>query len=124
VVDDDIVFLEMLKDRLEEDERLNVTAFKTGEECVENLHLEPHIVILDHYLNSSDRDARNGLEILRAIMNRRPQTRVVILSGQEDGNLVYDFNSENAWDYVIKDEDAFENLDAVLDSLLEDLAKA
>ena len=61
-------------------------------------------------------EAKDGLEILKEIHSINPQAKVIILSGQEDGNLVYDFVRENATNYVVKDNNAFANVkNAIVD---------
>jgi len=121
LVEDDIIFLEMLKETLHEEGDYKIHAFHTGEECLNNIHLQPHIVVLDYYLNSKKADAKNGMEILKEINRRAPGTKVIILSGQEDASLVYNFNSEKAADYIIKDENAFDNIKHSIKEILEDI---
>ncbi len=121
LVDDDFIFLEMLKEVLIEDERLNISCFSTGEECISHMKYRPDIIILDYFLNSKKPDAANGMQILKNIMKVNPETRVIILSGQEDGTLVFDFTSENAEDYIIKDELAFENVKNSIDEIIGEL---
>ncbi|MCK4663459.1 MAG: response regulator transcription factor [Bacteroidales bacterium] len=118
LVDDDFIFLEMLKETLIDNEDYNIVAFQSGEECLKNLHMEPDVIVLDYFLNSEDPDAKDGLEILKEIHNIMSKAKVVILSGQEDGNLVYDFVRENATNYVVKDDNAFENVKKAIENIV------
>ncbi len=118
LVDDDFIFLEMLKESLIDNPDYNILPFQTGEECINHMHLNPDVIVLDYYLNSENTDAKNGLEILRDIHNINPQAKVIILSGQEDGNLVYDFVRENATNYVVKDNNAFDNVKSAIDDII------
>lgn len=118
LVDDDFIFLEMLKESLIDNPDYNIIAFQSGEECLQQLHLNPDVIVLDYFLNSENPDAKNGLEILKEIHKINPKSKVVILSGQEDGNLVYDFVRENATNYVVKDDNAFENIKKAIENIV------
>jgi DNA-binding NarL/FixJ family response regulator len=118
LVDDDFIFLEMLKESLVDNQDYNIIAFQSGEECIKHMHLNPDVIVLDYFLNSEDPNAKNGLEILKEIHKINPKAKVVILSGQEDGNLVYDFVRENATNYVVKDDNAFENVKKAIENIV------
>ncbi|NOZ48052.1 MAG: response regulator transcription factor [Chlorobi bacterium] len=118
LVDDDFIFLEMLKETLIDNPDYNLVTFQSGEECVNNLHLKPDVIVLDYFLNSENPDAKNGLEILKEIHDAMPEAKVIILSGQEDGNIVYDFVRENATNYVVKDDNAFDNIKKAIETIL------
>ena len=107
LVDDDFIFLEMLKESLTDIDNIEIETAKTGEECLQKLDSSFDIVVLDYFLNAENPNAKNGLEILKTIRHSQPKVKVVILSGQEDGNLVYDFVRENVNNYVFKDKNAF-----------------
>lgn len=118
LVDDDLIFLEMLKESLSDNEDLNLIAFQTGEECLNHMNLKPDVIVLDYFLNNENDDAKDGLEILKEIHQIDPKAKVIILSGQEDGNLVYDFVRENATNYVVKDDSAFENVKRAIEDII------
>lgn len=118
LVDDDFIFLEMLKESLIDNQDYNIIAFQSGEECLKHMHLNPDVIVLDYFLNSENPNAKNGLEILKEIHKINPKAKVIILSGQEDGNLVYDFVRENATNYVVKDDNAFENVKKAIENIV------
>lgn len=118
LVDDDFIFLEMLKESLVDEDKYNIVGFQSGEECLNHLHLNPKVIVLDYYLNSENPNAKNGLDILKEIKKRDSKVKVIILSGQEDGNLVYDFVRENAANYVVKDDNAFENIKKAIENAI------
>jgi len=121
LVDDDFIFLEMLKESIVDNSDYNIVAFQSGEECLNHMHLNPDVIVLDYYLNSENPDAKDGLQILKEIHNINPQAKVIILSGQEDGNLVYDFVRENATNYVVKDDNAFENVKTAIEDIIKNM---
>ena len=81
LVDDDPMHLQMLKDHLSSKLSVDITTFSTGEDCLANLDKNPDAIVLDYYLNSVEKNAANGIEILKKIKARNPDTEVVMLSG-------------------------------------------
>jgi two-component system response regulator YesN len=120
LVDDDFIFLEMLKESLTDLENIEIETAKTGEECIRKIDTDFSIVVLDYFLNAENPNAQNGLEILKQIRQKVPKIRVVILSGQEDGNLVYDFVRENVDNYVVKDNNAFDNVHKAIEGIINE----
>jgi two-component system, OmpR family, response regulator len=118
LVDDDPVFLDMLRETLADEPEFLVSIFETGEDCLASLHKKPEIIVLDYLLNSKIENARDGMDILKELNRIMPETKVIILSGQEDGSLVYDFTRQNAADYIIKDENAFNNIKQAIHEII------
>ncbi|MCX6256941.1 MAG: response regulator [Bacteroidia bacterium] len=46
------------------------------------------IVILDYHVNSSNIEAKNGIEILKSIKDIDPEIEVIMLSSREDVDIV------------------------------------
>lgn len=107
IVDDDPVQSEMLKDHLSKMSGFDIHLYNTGEECLKNVHLFPGIVFLDFYLNSVNKDAMNGLEVLHEIKKASPDTDVVMLSGQDKIDVAVNTMKHGAFDYIVKGESAF-----------------
>lgn len=107
LVDDDPMNNEMLKSHLEEKFKLDIKQFATGEDCIAALDQNPQYVILDFNLNSTKRDAKNGIEILKAIKEKNPDIYVVMLSGQDKIEVAIDTMRNGAYDYVVKNPSAF-----------------
>lgn len=107
IVDDDPVQSEMLKDHLSKMSGFEIYLYNTGEECLKNVHLFPGIVFLDFYLNSVNKDAMNGLEVLHEIKKSSPDTDVVMLSGQDKIDVAVNTMKHGAFDYIVKGESAF-----------------
>ncbi|MEI7801505.1 MAG: response regulator [Bacteroidota bacterium] len=118
IVDDDKFFGQMLKEHITKKGGRNVTIFMTGEDCLNNLDETPNLVILDYNLDTEKRDAANGLVILQAIRKKNQLLPVVMLSNQEQYSIALQTIQKGAEQYVIKDEDAFENIDRILEDLL------
>ena len=106
VVEDDNFFLEVVTDDLAENDSYAVKGFSTAEECLENLHEKPDLIVLDYYLDKENANAMNGEEALNKILEFNPEAKVIMLSGQDSLGLAGKIIDSGATDYVIKDIDA------------------
>jgi DNA-binding NarL/FixJ family response regulator len=71
---------------------------------------EPDVIVLDYYLNTVQKDAANGMEVLEAIKKHYPRVHIIMLSSQERYGVAMETIQKGAEQYVIKDEDAFEKI--------------
>jgi Response regulator containing CheY-like receiver, AAA-type ATPase, and DNA-binding domains len=110
IVDDDEMLTEALSDYLTREVDHVIKVFYTGEEFIEHIDENPDVVILDYYLNTVQKDAANGLEVLEMIHDHLKNTRVIMLSSQESYVTAAKTIQKGALQYVIKDEDAFEKI--------------
>lgn len=116
IVDDDEMLTMMLTDHLSRYPTFSIKSFATGEECLENLYLEPDIIILDFNLNSVDEKAANGLQILQKIKREIPSVKVIMYSSQEQYGIALQTIGKGAVEYVIKDKDAFFKIEEIIRS--------
>jgi DNA-binding NarL/FixJ family response regulator len=110
IVDDDEMMSTALQDYLTRSVKHQITVFHTGEDCLMHLSEQPEVIILDYYLDSKNKDAANGIEILKEIKKQVPQTAVIMLSSQERYGLAMQTIQKGAEQYVIKDEKSFEKI--------------
>lgn len=82
IVDDNPVFLKLVKHLLKED-HVNVVTFNSGEECLKALDLNPDIVITDFHLDGKNKDAMLGDELALIIEEKLPNTEVYIISSDK-----------------------------------------
>ena len=111
VVEDDAFFMEILKSKLSNNEKYTLTGFESAESCLENLNQKPDIIVLDYNLNKENPKAINGLEALQTIKVKSPFTKVIMLSGQNSFEVAAKIIELGVYDYVIKDDQAFEILE-------------
>ena len=104
IVDDDPMVLQLLKKTLK-GEPVKVVSFSYGEECLENLHLNPDIIILDYIFIKRRAHVMNGLEVLTRVREEKGELPVIILSGQESGSTVLELMKFGIEDYIVKDKD-------------------
>jgi DNA-binding NarL/FixJ family response regulator len=111
IVDDEPLLSEMLTDYLKEQYNgFRIKSFPTGEDCLHKLHESPDAVILDYYLNSKEKDASNGIDILKEIKKRNKALPVIMLSSQKSYGTASQTIMYGAVHYVIKGQDAFEEI--------------
>ncbi len=111
IVDDEPLLTEMLTDYLhEQDSNLELKSFPTGEACVQSLEAEPDLVVLDYYLNSKEKEAANGIDILKTIKSKNKALPVVMLSSQKSYSTAMQTIGYGAIHYVIKGQDAFDEI--------------
>jgi two-component system OmpR family response regulator len=113
VVDDDDMMAMALEDYLTRNTLHEIHLFTTGEECIKNLRLQPDIIILDYNLNSVQKEAANGMKILEAIKKLNRDIPVILFSSQDAYSVALQSINRGATQYVIKDENAFENIVAI-----------
>ncbi len=116
-IDDDKVILNLLEYTFQSRHDYDVICYKTGEECLENLHLGPDLIVLDHILEGEDENTLNGLETLKEIRYIKKDIPVVILTGQGDEKLLSEFMENGADKYLTKD-------DYFINSLIETIEQA
>ncbi len=123
LVDDEPIQNEMLKDYLSERFAFDFKVFDNGEEALQNMALNPEIVVLDYHLAGHNKSAKNGVDILKAIKDRSPETKVIMLSGQDKLEVAVDSIKYGAYDYVVKGETAFSRTENIINNIGE-LTKA
>ena len=105
IVDDDPTFIKMLEFQLDEAKLTPYETYLSGEECLENMHHRPKLVLLDFTLGGL-----NGLDVLKRIKKEYPRTDVVMLTAVEDEVVQQKCLDEGASNYIHKDPDGIERL--------------
>jgi two-component system, NtrC family, response regulator AtoC len=105
VIEDDPIFSRVLKHKLESEGDFEVTMFTSGEEFLKNLGLMPDIVTIDYNLPGV-----KGIELLKTIVSYSSEITPIILSAQEDVEVVVQAYKNGARDYIIKKENAIVDL--------------
>lgn len=104
MVDDDKVILNLLEYVFQGKDGYTIKTFPSGEECLNNMDMNPDLVVLDYILNISDNKALNGLETLRKIREIHPDTPVIILSGKTDNETGEEMIKNGAVKVLSKDD--------------------
>ncbi len=109
VVEDNKVYSEALKAYLsvEIPAITEVKTFPVGETCLMELHKNPDMIIIDHFLDSRFYDAEPGLEIIKKIRAEKPEVNIIVLSSQQDIDVILEMVKKYNCSFVQKDENAF-----------------
>jgi len=111
IVDDEPLLSEMLTDYLKDKyPGFNIISFPTGEACLKSFYKQPDAVVLDYHLNSKEKDAANGIDILKEIKKQNKAIPIIMLSSQESYGIAVKTIMYGAVHYVIKSQDAFEEI--------------
>jgi len=117
IVDDDPFINQLVVKRFNSDDFL-VEPFEYGEECLEALDRNPDLIILDYYFFKSGEKVLNGMEVFDKIRESKPDLPVIMLSGQDRGDVVLELARKGINDYVIKDNNLISNLETAINEIL------
>ncbi|HKR03716.1 MAG TPA: response regulator [Bacteroidia bacterium] len=118
IIEDDIIFLEMIHDFIKlKFPFLKLHKFTNGEDALKQIRLDPQIVIIDFFLDSKNKGAQNGLDILLHFRKLDPSIRIVMLSSQEKPEIAASVIKYGAYDYVVKNETALNRVEIILTHL-------
>jgi two-component system OmpR family response regulator len=118
IVDDDQMQRDMLSDYLGKYKKISIRVFETGQDCLKNISPETDIVFLDYNFDSKEKNPMNGIDILKEIKKKSPETEVIMLSGQDKIEIAVNTMKFGAFDYIVKSESAFHRADNVIYNLI------
>jgi len=118
IVDDD-QFINMLVVKRFTSESYRLEAFGYGEDCLKALDRNPDLIILDYFFINNDHKVMNGMEVFDKIKELKPDVPVIMLSGQEKGEIVLELARKGIDDYIIKDNNLIDNLQIAIKELFD-----
>ncbi len=116
IVEDDKLYGDLLRYHLALNPDNEVFLYRSGQECLDHLYLNPDFISLDYSLPDM-----SGLDILRKIREFNPKLPVVMVSGQNDVETAVSLLKEGAYDYFVKEEDTKNRLWNALKKVRENL---
>jgi DNA-binding NtrC family response regulator len=105
VVEDNEWYNKLLVYTLSLNPDYEVKSFFNARDFLNSIHESPDIVTLDYRLPDI-----SGLEVLKRIRNNNTETRVILISEQEDIDMVVTLLKLGAYDYITKSNDIKERL--------------
>lgn len=105
VVEDNEWYNRLLVHHLSLNPDYEIESFNTGKECLNNLHKKPDVVTLDYRLPDMQ-----GLEVLKHIKSENEEIQVILISEQNEIEVVVDLLKYGAYDYIVKSNDIRERL--------------
>ena len=112
IIEDDAMIASLMKQTLSKTPEHEVFHFNSGEECIENLHQKPDIVSIDYNL-----PGMNGHDLMEKIKAFDQNIMVIIVSGQENLEVVVSTYKKGAHDYIMKNDNLFVNLENSIKNL-------
>jgi DNA-binding NarL/FixJ family response regulator len=111
LIEDDTIYADFIKKSLSSNAEYTIKAFASAEDGLTALDAAlPDVLIIDYKL-----PGMSGIDLYEKIKSRlKANNKVVMLSSLDDGNMVLNFIQRGVRDYVIKDENVIESLQAVL----------
>lgn len=105
VVEDDEWYNRLLVHNLSLNPDYEIESFTNGKECLNNLDKNPDVVTLDYRLPDM-----MGLEVLKKIKAENEEIQVILISEQDEIEVVVDLLKYGAYDYLVKSKDIRERL--------------
>jgi len=105
VVEDDEWYSKLLVHNLSLNPDYEIESFTNGKDCLANLHKNPEVITLDYRLPDM-----KGLEILKNIKAENQEIQVILISEQDEIEVVVELLKYGAYDYIVKSNDIRERL--------------
>lgn len=110
IVEDDIIYQEIIKNELSQKKFKNIEVFTSGLDCIRNLSKQPDVIILDYNLDKR----MNGIQVLQKIKIINRDIQVIMLTSQEKLDVAINSMKYGAYDYIIKNDVAMKRLDQMV----------
>ncbi len=105
VVEDNEWYNRLLVHHLSLNPDYEIESFSNGKDCINNLHKNPDVVTLDYRLPDMQ-----GLDVLKKIKTENEEIQVILISEQNEIEVVVDLLKYGAYDYIVKSNDIRERL--------------
>ncbi len=117
LIEDDSIYAEYIRKSLEQTGEYNVSHYLSAEAALQAMNGKtPEALIVDYRLPKM-----SGIELFESIKDKFPKdTKIILVSAIDDGSMVLSFIQKGVRDYVIKDENVIESLQAILSGKDED----
>jgi DNA-binding NtrC family response regulator len=109
IVEDGEACTFLLKSKLQKSPEFKIEHYRSGDEVIENLHLNPDMVILDDKL-----PGMNGIQILQTLKKHFNSIPVIILSTPESSSAFLEYMRDGIYDYLIKEKDSSKLADKLI----------
>jgi len=96
-----------------------IHSFSNGESCMKEIGLQPSLVLLDFYLDTSNDITATAYDMLHDIKEQLPRTYVLLISQKEDWSLFKDdLIAAGADNFLHKGRDLDEKLESIIKEVL------
>lgn len=115
VIDDDPIFLEMLRDFWEKKENCKIETTKNPKKSLELVENNDYNVIVSDY----QMPVMNGLELLKKIRGRDEKLPFVLITGKGNEEVAKKALNQKVDGYITKEEDPEEQYETVMNAIYE-----
>jgi DNA-binding response OmpR family regulator len=105
-LDDDIAFLEII-DTFYKEEGIAINTFCLFSSLLLHLDEKPDLIVLDYIFPDGQ---PNGEEIVDSLKKKRPSLPIIILSAQQDPEVIHRLFNSGIDDYIVKDASFYHEL--------------
>jgi len=113
-VDDDKMILNLLEYTFKSRDNYDVKTFRNGEDCLIAMSEKPALIVLDHFFIISNTQLSKGIDILKKIREVDTKVPVIMLSGENNENIINEYAKNGVDKFIIKDS-------YFIDSLIESI---
>jgi CheY-like chemotaxis protein len=93
-------------------------SFKSGEECISNLYMNPFMIIMDYGLSGMD-----GLKTFLIIKKYNPDIPVVFLTGTTDEKIAREFFNDGVHAFLIKQKNSVQEIINIINTVSDNLIR-
>jgi DNA-binding NtrC family response regulator len=105
VVEDNEWYNRLLVHQLSLNPDYQIVSFTSGKDCIDNLDKEPDVITLDYRLPDM-----KGLDVLKKIKAVNEDIQVILISEQNEIDVVVELLKFGAYDYIVKSNEIRERL--------------
>ncbi len=98
ILDDEAIFALSVQHYLKKEGYSDVHRFETSDDLLDQMHQEPNVLILDHFLTDEI-----GLDVLKRVKKLSPDLTVIYLSAQKTAAIAIKAVKLGAFAYLEKD---------------------
>lgn len=95
---------------------IRLGAFSRSSSFLNYLRHKPEIAIVD--FNLDQRSELEGIELIRALKEKSPQTKIIVLTGDQDIKTAVNCLNEGVLDYIIKSDKAIDQIAEEIKSIM------
>ena len=114
IVDDNPFWIKMQTQMLKDLGFTRIMTFNNGNDCVDNLDLNPAIIFLDYHM-----EGINGLQVLQQIKSYYSGINVVFCTNNEDLEVAVDAIKYGSQEYLLKENASKKELTHIIESILQ-----
>ncbi|MBL4709299.1 MAG: response regulator [Flavobacteriales bacterium] len=96
--------MEIQKEMLGTISGIDISTFNSAESCLEAIHQQPDLIILDYYLDSINPKNMNGHAALKKFREASSKSKILFISSKINEGLLEEYQKYRAVDFVLKDQ--------------------